>query len=112
MGSFPITPDGKKVIKLSSGGDTIQWHPESSSDKTFVVEASTVATSRLKARDISDLQDAGDSLKTATYAEDKVLDGLPTALKDIIQDPTNKISTKRTATFSLVDGAWKLQSTL
>jgi len=107
---FKMTPEGLKVIKLSSGGDTIQWHPESSSDKSFVVAASTIPTVLHKAKDISDLQDMGDGLKTATYAESDVLDPLPSGLKDIIQDPSNKISTKRTATFNLVDGAWKLQS--
>jgi hypothetical protein len=107
---FKMTPDGAKVIKLSSGGDTIQWHPESSSDKSFLVPASTVATTKLKAINFSDVQDAGGGVKTATYSEDEVLDPLPSALKDIIQDPANKISTKRTATFSLVDNAWKLQS--
>ena len=109
---FAMTPDGKKVIKLSSGGDTIQWHPESSSDKSFVVAASTVATSRHKAKDMSALLDLGGDVKTGTYSESDVLDALPSALKDIIQDPSNKISTKRTATFNLVDGAWKLQSIL
>jgi hypothetical protein len=107
---FEMTPDGKKVIKLSSGGDTIQWHPESSSDKSFVVTASTVATSRHKAKDMSDLLDLGGGVKTATYSESDVLDALPSALKDIIEDPGNKISTKRTATFNLVDNQWQLQS--
>jgi len=107
---FKMTPEGAKVIKLASGGDAVQWHPESSSDKSFVVGASTVATVKLKARNMSDVQDAGDGVKTATYSEDEVLDPLPSALKDLIQDPANKISTKRTATFNLVDNAWKLQS--
>ncbi len=109
---FKLTPEGAKVIKLVAGGDTVQWHPESSSDKTFVVAASTVATSRLKARDMSELQDLGEGVKSATFSENEVLDPLPTALKDIIQDPSNKISTKRTATFNLVDNVWKLQSVI
>ena len=109
---FTMTPDGKKVVKLPSGGDTIQWHPESSSDKSFVVAASTVATSRYKAKDMSALVDLGGDVKTGTFSEKKVLDALPSALKDIVEDPGNTISTKRTATFNLVDGAWKLQSVI
>jgi hypothetical protein len=107
---FKMTPDGAKAIKLSSGGDTIQWHPASSTDKSYVVPASTVATSRCKAKDIGDLESLGSDMKTASFSESKILDPLPTALRDMIEDPGNKISTKRTATFNLVDGAWKLQS--
>ena len=107
---FTITPDGKKVMKLSSGGDVVQWHPESSSDKSFVVSATTVGTCHFKAKDMGDVQDLGSDMKTASFTETEVLDSLPSALKDIVDDPGNKISTKRTATFNLVDGAWKLQS--
>jgi hypothetical protein len=107
---FKVTPDGAKVVKVSSSDNTIQWHPASSSDKTYVVAASTVPTVHHKIKDMSSLEDAGSGVKTATYSEIDVLDALPSGLRDIIEDPNNKISTKRTAIFSLVDNKWQLQS--
>jgi len=44
------------------------------------------------------------------YTEAVSLDGVPSALQDIAHNPGNKLSTKKTATFAVDTGAWKLQS--
>ena len=107
---FALTPDGKKVMKLSGGGDTIQWRPESTEDKNFSVIVTTVATNHLKAHDVRDPQDEVGGTKGAVYTEAVSLDGVPNALQDIAHNPGNRLSTKKTATFALEGGAWKLQS--
>lgn len=107
---FKLTPDGKKVLALASGGDEIQWRPESPTDQSYAISINTVAPTHLKARDIDDILDTGSGTKTAVYTEDVVLTGLPQSLQGIAQNPGNQISTQRTATFVLTNGAWTLQS--
>jgi hypothetical protein len=107
---FALSADGKKVIKLANGGDTIQWRPESLDDKNFSVVITTVATNHLKAHDVKDPQDEVGDTKSAVYTEGVDLTGVPPALQEMAHDPGNKLSTKRTATFALDGGAWKLQS--
>ncbi len=106
---FKLTPDGKKVVKLSNGGDTIQWRPDGPNDPHYSITVTTVAANHLKARDIHNIEDVGNT-KTAEYTEDVDLSGLPDALQSIAQDPGNQLSTMRSATFALDGGAWKLQS--
>lgn len=107
---FALTPDGKKAMTLAGGGDTIQWRPLNPDDKTFSVVVTTVATNHLKAKDVKDPQDEVGGTKSVVYTEAVSLDGVPSALQDIAHNPGNKLSTKRTATFALDGGAWKLQS--
>ena len=54
---FTLTADGKKVLKLESGGDVIKWRPQSPTDKDFSIAVETVQANHLKARDIKDVQD-------------------------------------------------------
>jgi len=107
---FKLTPEGKKAITLPGGGDEIQWRPQSMDDKTFSVVVSTAAANHLKAKGVSDPQDVVAGTKSATFTEAKSLDGVPGPLADIAHNPGNKLSTKRTATFRLDGGAWKLDS--
>lgn len=107
---FTLTADGKKVVKLPGGGDAIQWRPDSADDKTFAVMVEAVATNHLKAHDVKDPQDEVGGTKTAGFTEAVNLDGVPPALQSIAHNPGNKLSTRRTATFSLDGGAWKLSS--
>jgi hypothetical protein len=107
---FTLSADGKKAVKLAGGGDTIQWRPESLEDKNFSVVVTSVATNHLKAKDVKDPQDDVNSTKTVTFTEAVSLDGVPSALQDIARNPGNKLSTKRTATFAVDGGAWKLQA--
>jgi hypothetical protein len=97
-------------VTLPKGGDTIEWRPDSEQDKSFSVTVVSVATNHLKARDVKDPQNEADGTKTVVFNESVSLDGVPAPLQDIAHNPGNKLATKRTATFSLDNGAWKLDS--
>jgi len=107
---FKLSDTGKKVVALSGGGDTIEWRPDSLDDKRFSVVVTTVATNHLKAHDVQEPQDEVGGTKAALFTEAINLDGVPAALQDIAHNPGNKLSTKRTATFTLDGAAWKLSS--
>jgi hypothetical protein len=107
---FKLTADGKKVVTLTGGGDEIQWRPESMDDKSFSVVVTTVAANHLKAKNVGEPQDEVGGTKSAVYTEVVSLDGVPSPLQDIAHNRGNKLSTKRTATFALDGGAWKLES--
>jgi hypothetical protein len=106
---FKLSDAGKKAVKLANGGDTIEWRPDSTEDKSFSLLVTSVATNHLKARDVKDPQDDGAN-KTVSFNEAVSFDGLPAPLVAIAHNPGNKLSTHRTATFTLDGGAWKLQS--
>jgi hypothetical protein len=108
-GDFTVTPDGKKVLKLASGGDVIQWRPDNPNDLNFVVVIQSLATNHLKARDVGEIQSVGDT-RIASFTEDVNLDGVPEPLQRIAHNPGNKLSSLRQATFVLTNGAWTLQS--
>jgi hypothetical protein len=107
---FKLTDAGKKAVSLSGGGDAIQWRPDSLEDKKFSVVVTSVATNHLKAHNVQEPQDEVGGTKAATFNEAVNLDGVPAPLQDIAHDPGNKLSTKRTATFTLDGGAWKLSA--
>ena len=105
---FKLTPDGKKALKLQDGGDVIKWRPESADDKQYSIIVVTGASNHLKARDVQDPQDEVGGTKSAVYSEAVNLDGVPDPLQDIAHNPGNKLSGKKTATFAIDGGAWKL----
>lgn len=107
---FTLTADGKKALKAPGGGDVIQWRPDSADDKNFSVVVTSVAANHLKAHGVQDPQDEVGGTKSAVFTEAVSLDGVPPVLQDIAHNPGNKLSTKRTATFTLDGGAWKLSS--
>jgi hypothetical protein len=107
---FTMTPDGKKVIKLSDGSDTIKWRPESPTDDKFSVTVMTVAANHLKAKDLGAIQDVGSKTKTVSFTEAVDLTGIPDPLQGMAHNPGNKLSTTRQADFTLDNGTWKLQS--
>lgn len=107
---FKLTDAGKKLVKLPSGTDVIQWRPSSSTDSSFSIVVSTIATSHRKARDIKDLQSVGSKVKTAVFTEAVDLSGLPDPLASIAHNPGNQLTTSETAEFDLVDGQWTLKS--
>jgi hypothetical protein len=109
-GDFKLTPDGKKVLTLVNGGDTIQWRPEGPTDDHYVVAITTVSSNRLKAKNIGEIQDQPGGTKMADFTEDVVLTGVPGPLQGIAHNPGNQLSTNRTAIFVLNNGAWTLQS--
>lgn len=105
---YTLTPDGKKLVKLPGGGDVLQWRPDSADDKTHSMVINTVASTHLKAKDLKDVQDEGDS-KSVEFNETVNLEGVPNGLQDIAHNPGNKLSSKKTATFAVDGGTWKLQ---
>lgn len=107
---FKLTDAGKKAVTVAGGGDIIQWRPESAEDKNFSVMLTTVATNHLKARNVADPQDEGSGTKTSVFTETVNLDGIPSPLQDMAHAAGNRLSSKKTATFALDGGAWKLQS--
>jgi hypothetical protein len=107
---FKLTDQGKKLVKLSSGGDTIQWRPSSPTDSNYTTVVTTVAPSHHKARDLKDIQDVGSKTKTVEFTEGVDLAGMPDTLSAIAHMPGNQLSSTRTATFVLDNGDWKLQS--
>lgn len=106
---FTITPTGLKVLKQTAGGDTIQWRPDSPSDKTFNITMTTLQASHPKAQDLGSLVDSGDT-KTASFTEAVNLEALPAGLQTIAHDKPNKLTSTKIATFSVVNGAWQLSS--
>ena len=104
-----VSDDGKKALKLASG-DTLEWRPQSQTDKSFTVVVTTVAANHLKAREVKDPADDVGGTKTVVFSEAYDLTGVPAALVDIAHNPGNKLSSKKTATFVVDNGAWKLQS--
>ena len=108
-GDFKLTPDGMKVLKLQSGGDTIQWRPEGPNDPNYTIIVVPLMPSKLKIRNPGDVQSVADT-DTMTYMEDVDLSNLPGTMQALANNPSNKLSTKRMATFSLANGAWALQS--
>jgi hypothetical protein len=107
---FKLTPDGKKELKLSDASDTIKWRPESADDKQYSIVVTTIAANHLKAHDAKEPQDEVGGTKSVVYTEGVDLTGVPGPLQDIAHNPGNQLSSKHTATFAVVDGAWKLQA--
>jgi len=109
---FKLTDTGKKAVKLSSGGDTIEWRPNSPTDKAFTVTVTTIAANHLKAREMGDISDTTvvgvDTAKAGKFNEVVDLTGAPDVVQKIAHNPGNSLSEKRTAEFALVNGAWTL----
>ncbi len=108
-GDFKLTPEGMKVVKQQSGGETIQWRPEGPNDPNYTIVVVPLAPANSRYAVPGDLQTIADT-RTVSYMEDVDLSNLPAPLQGIAQNPANKLSTKRMATFTLVNGAWTLQS--
>lgn len=47
---FKLSDAGKKAVKLPSGGDLIEWHPDSAADTKYVVIVNPLVTNHLKAK--------------------------------------------------------------
>lgn len=109
---YTLTDDGKKVLKLDSGGDVIEWRPETGNNSHFFV--TTVQTNHFKAKDVEAPQDevvpGVDKAKSAAFSETLNLDGVPQPLDDLAHNAGNKLSSRKHANFSFENGAWKLHS--
>ena len=109
---FKLTDAGKKVVKLPSGGDVIEWRPSSADDKSYHVQMVTVQANHLRGHDLGAIEDSVipgvDHAKTVSFTEGVDLTGVPDPLQQIAHNPGNRLSTKRHADFALVNGAWNL----
>ena len=105
---FKLSPEGVKALTVP-GGETIQWRPTAPDDPHYAITMTTVGLTKLKARDLGDVTPAGDN-KTVSYTEDLNLTKLPAGIQEMAHTPGNKLNSKKTATFNLVNGAWAVQS--
>lgn len=112
---FTLTPDGKKLISVPGGGDVIQWRPMTVDDKRYSVIVNTVASTRLKAANVRNIESEmfPGASKAMGCDYDEVVDftGIPAPLAAIGHNPGNQISIQRHADFALVNGAWVLKTT-
>jgi hypothetical protein len=106
---FKLTDDGKKLVKLANGGDTITWRPDGPNDLRYSVTMTTVAAVPLKAEEVADVEDNG-SGKAVSFTEEVDVSGLPAQLQGIAQERRNSLTTRRRANFVLKNGAWALDS--
>lgn len=109
---YALTDEGKKVLKLPSGGEMIQWRPDESGAFHFYVVS--MATNRLKVRDVQEPTEESlpgtKATKTVAFTECTSLDGLPQSLQEIAHNPGNKFIARRQAEFELVRGSWAIRS--
>jgi hypothetical protein len=108
-GDFKLTDEGKKLVKLPSGGETIAWRPDSPNDPHYAVTMTTVAAGHLKAEGIGSVED-DDNGKVVSFNETEDLSGLPGDLQKIANNADNTLKTRRRANFVLKNGAWALDS--
>lgn len=109
---FKLTDAGKKVLKLRSGSDVIQWRPDNADDKNYSIVIVTVAANHLRAHDVDNIRDevlpGVKTARAASFIEGVDFTGVPQPLQDIAHNPGNQLSTKRQADFALENGAWTL----
>jgi hypothetical protein len=106
---FTFTPDGKKLVKLTTSGDVIQWRPNSPTDPHFSVIVETLANVRHQFGNLGEVQAVGDT-RVVQFTDSVDLSGLAQPLQGIAQTPGNMLASTRQATFALKNGAWTLQS--
>lgn len=106
---FKLTDDGKKLVRLANGGDSIEWRPDGPNDLHYAVTMTTLSTSRPKTSGFGDVEDNGGG-KVVTFTEAVDLTGLPGALQGIAKNPGNTLTSRKQASFVLTNGAWTLQS--
>lgn len=107
---FKLTDNGKKVVKLPSGGDMIEWHPDSPTDDKYTVVVNPMLANHLKAKNLSEPQEEMGGTRSVQFDEVTSLEGVPDPLQGMARSTSTKVSVRRTATFTLENGAWKLQS--
>jgi len=107
---YALTAEGKKVLKLSDGGDVIQWRPEQDGDFHFLIV--TTAANTMRAKVMSDPQDEiladVKSAKSVTFTESVNMNGVPQPLQDMAHNKGNRLSSKKQADLAYENGAWKV----
>jgi hypothetical protein len=107
---YTLTPDGKKVLKLSGGGDVVEWRPGPDGEFHFLIV--TAAASTMRAKEVQDPQDevlpGASSAKSVAYTESVNMDGIPKPLQDMAHNPGNRLSSKRQADLAYDGGTWNV----
>ena len=75
-----------------------------------MVTLTTIAPKHLRAHDFGDVESVGDMTRTVSFIESVDFAGVPQPVQDLAHMPGNPLSAKRTADFTLENGAWKVQS--
>lgn len=105
---YTLTPEGKKDLKLASGGEVIQWRPDPGSPFSVVVV--TTAANSQKVRDIQDPQDETlpgvNNAKNVGFTEAVDFTGVPQPLQEIAHNPGNHLSSRRQADLSYDGMNW------
>jgi hypothetical protein len=108
---YTLTDAGKKVLKLQSGSDVIEWRPGADGEFQFLIVTANAST--MRAKDIQDPQDEiladAKTAKSVKYTESVNLTGVPQPLQDIAHNAGNKLSSKKQADLAYQDGAWKVR---
>jgi len=109
---YTLTPEGKQVLALQTGGDVIQWRPDQNGFAHFFI--ATVAVTHPRAINVEQVEDDVipnvSKARSAWYTENANFTGVPKPLQDIALNPgnTNTLSTRRQAEFALEGGVWKV----
>jgi len=107
-----LTDEGKKVLTLQNGGDTIEWRPEQGNSSHFYVISAK--TNHFKAKEVDtpvdEIVPGVTTAKSAVFNETLNLEGVPQPLVDLAHNAGNKLSSKKHADFAFENGAWKLHS--
>lgn len=111
---YTVTDAGKKVLKLQSGGDLIEWRPGADGEYHFLIV--TTAASTMRAKDVQDPQDEilanTQAAKSVKFTESLNLTGVPQPLQDMAHNAGNKLSSKKQADLAYENGAWKVHGVI
>jgi hypothetical protein len=111
---YTLTDAGKKVLKLQSAGDVIEWRPGADGEYHFLIVTTNAST--MRAKDVQDPQDEiladAKTAKSVKYTESVNLTGVPQPLQDIAHNAGNKLSSKKQADLAYEDGAWKVHDVI
>ena len=109
---YKLTDEGKKVLTLQGGGDTIEWRPEQGNNSHFYVV--TTKANHFTAKEVEAPQDevvpGVTTAKSAAFNETLNFDGVPQPIVDLAHNAGNKLSSKKHADFAFEGGSWKLHS--
>ncbi|HEY3705473.1 MAG TPA: hypothetical protein VGL22_10460 [Terracidiphilus sp.] len=107
---YTLTDAGKKVLKLASAGDVIEWRPGGDGEFHFLI--TSLAGTTMRAKEVSDPQDEmlpdAKSAKSVKYTESVNMNGVPEPLQNIAHNAGNKLSSKKQADLAYENGAWKV----
>lgn len=107
---YTLSPQGQKVLKLSSGGNVIEWRPGGDGEYHFLIQ--TITANTMRAKDVQNPQNEilpdAKHAKSVRYTESVNMDGIPEPLQNMAHNAGNRLSSKRQADLSYEGGSWKV----